>query len=214
MADQWTIRGVQFSNCNCVWACPCQFMHPTTYGHCEALVAGHIDEGNFNGTSLDGLDYVLLVHWPGEIADGNGSEQVIIDERADEAQREALRTIVYGGATKPLGTHFFVYNSTCSEVLDPIYAPIDMSIDVEGRKASINVKDLVESSGSPIISPFSGEPYPVRINLPQGFEYTMAEIGKGQTKTMSKAGVSVSIEAEDNYGQFCVLQMNQDGVIR
>lgn len=210
MAEQWTIRGVQFSNCNCVWACPCQFLAPTTYGHCEALVAGHIEDGNFNGTSLNGLEYVLLVHWPGEIAAGNGSEQVIIDERADDAQREALKTIVYGGATAPLATHFFVYNSTCSEVFDPIYAPIDMSIDVAGRRASIKVKDLVESSGEPIISPFSGEPYSVRIDIPGGFEYSMAEIGKGQTK----AKTDVQVDASDSYGQFCVLQMNQDGVIR
>lgn len=212
MADQWTIRAPQFSNCNCVWACPCQFLHPTTYGHCEALVAGRIEDGNFNGTTLDGLAYVLLVHWPGEIAAGNGKEQVIIDERADDAQREAIKTIVYGGATKPLATHFFVYNSTCSEVLDPIYAPIDMSIDVDARKASIKVKDLVESSGEPIISPFSNEPYSVRIDLPDGFEYTTAEIGKGKTK--ASAGVDVTADKDDCYGQFCVLHMNQDGVIR
>ncbi|HYZ91037.1 MAG TPA: DUF1326 domain-containing protein [Actinomycetota bacterium] len=214
MADEWSIRGVQFSNCNCIWACPCQFQHPTTYGHCEAIVAGHVEEGNFNGTSLNGLDYALLIHWPGEIAAGNGSEQVIIDDSADDAQREALKTIVYGGATKPLATHFFVYNSTCSEVLDPVYAPIDMSIDVKQRKASINVKDYVESSGLPIISNFTGEPYSVRINLPDGFEYTFADIGKGKTKTLAKAGVSLQIEADDSYGQFCELHMNQDGVIR
>ncbi len=211
MADEWMIRGPQFSNCNCSWACGCQFMAPTTHGHCEALVAGHIEEGHFNGTKLDGLEYVLLVHWPGEIAQGNGSEQVIIDERADEAQREAIRTIVYGGATEPLATHFFVYNSTCSEVLDPIYAPIDMSIDVDARRTSIKVKELVESSGDPIISPFSSEPYSVRINLPDGFEYTTAEIGRGTTKT---TGTSVDVSAEDSYGQWCVLHITGSGVIR
>jgi hypothetical protein len=211
MADQWMIRGTQFSNCNCSTACGCQFMAPTTHGHCEAVVAGHIEEGSFNDTKLDGLDYALLVHWPGEIAAGNGREQVIIDERADDAQREAIKTIVYGGATKPLATHFFVYNSTCSEALDPIYAPIDLKIDVANRTASVNVKDLVESSGSPIISPFSGEPYSVQINLPGGFEYTTAEIGKGQTKT---GDTGVDVNASETYGQFIVLHMNQDGVIR
>ena len=61
MADQWTIRGAEFGNCNCNWGCPCQFGAPTTHGHCEAVVGGHIDEGHFNETRLDGLDWALLL---------------------------------------------------------------------------------------------------------------------------------------------------------
>ena len=89
MSDRWMLRGTQFANCNCAWGCPCQFNSPTTHGHCEAIEAGHIEEGEYNGTRLDGLNYVMLVQWPGEIADGNGREQFIIDERADPAQRDA-----------------------------------------------------------------------------------------------------------------------------
>jgi hypothetical protein len=72
------------------------------------------------------------------------------------------------------------------------------------------VKELVESSGEPIISPFSNEPYSVRIDLPDGFEYTVAEIGRGGTKTTT----DVDVNTEDSYGQFCVLHMNESGVIR
>jgi len=64
-------------------------------------VTGHIEEGNFNETRLDGLDWALLLYWPGEIAQGNGTEQAVIDERADPAQREALRKILHGEATSP-----------------------------------------------------------------------------------------------------------------
>ena len=35
--------------------------------------------------------------WPGEIAEGNGKRQIVIDEGADEAQRTALETIVSVG---------------------------------------------------------------------------------------------------------------------
>ena len=90
MTDQWMLRGVEYGNCNCAWGCPCQFSAPSTYGKCEAFVAGHIEEGHFNDTSLDGLDWAMILQWPGEIADGNGKQQIVIDERADEAQtREA-----------------------------------------------------------------------------------------------------------------------------
>jgi hypothetical protein len=174
------------------------------------LVTGHIDEGAFNDTKLDGLDWVLLLAWPGEIAQGNGKQQAIIDERADADQREALRKILHGESTAPGTTHFFVYNSTMSTVLDTLYEPIDLSIDVEGRTANVKIGELVESVGAPIISAFTGEPVRAGISLPGGFEYTHAEMGNGNTK--ARAGID--LDFENSYGQFNVLHMNQDGVIR
>ena len=210
MADRWTIHGAEFANCNCNWGCPCQFGAPTTFGHCEALVCGHIAEGHFNDTNLDGLDWALLVHWPGEIGQGNGTQQAIIDERADPAQREGLRKILHGESTSPGATHFFVYNSTMASVLETLYAPIELSIDVDERIADLKIDGLVEAGGRPIISSFSGEPVRSRINLPNGFEYMFAEMGNGH----SRARAGIELDLKDSYGQFNVLHMNQDGVIR
>ena len=126
MADTWTIRGVEFQNCNCNWGCPCQFGSPSTHGHCETIAIGHIEEGHFNETKLDGLNWALVLQWPGEVVDGNGCEQAIIDERADADQREALRKILLGQATNPGATHFFVYNSTMTTVHETLYAPMDV----------------------------------------------------------------------------------------
>src|SRR4029453_4866654 len=123
------IRGVEYANCNCASGCPCQFNSPTTHGYCEAVGAGQVDEGYFNDPRLDGLRFVLLSQWPGEIAEGNGRQQAIIDERANPAQREALRKILHGEATTPGATHFFVFNSTMSEVLPTLYAPVRVEVD-------------------------------------------------------------------------------------
>jgi hypothetical protein len=210
MSDKWMINGMEFGNCNCAWGCPCQFSAPSTHGFCEAIVSGHVMEGHFNETSLNGLNWVLLVKWPGEIAAGNGKQQAIIDERADPAQREALRKILYGESTAPGTTHFFVYNSTMSEVLDPLFAPVEVTIDVEARQGKVNVPGLVVAEGGPMISPFTGEPARARIHLPHGFEYTYAEVGTGH----SKATAGLQIELSDSYAQFNILHMNQDGVIR
>ncbi len=210
MADRWMIRGVEYGNCNCAWGCPCQFGAPTTNGWCEAVISGKIADGYFNDTSLDGLNWVLLLKWPGEIAAGNGKQQAIIDEGADEAQRKAIRKILHGEATAPGATHFFVYSSTMSQVLDTLFAPIELNIDVEARKAKLSVPGLVESKGSPIISPISGQPSRARINLPDGFEYTFAEMATGK----SKVTAGIQIELDGTYGQFNILHMNQDGVIR
>ena len=210
MADQWMIRGVEYGNCNCAYGCPCQFSAPTTNGNCEAVLTGHIEEGHFGDTKLDGTDWALVLWWPGEIAAGNGRQQAIIDERANDDQREALRKILHGEATAPGATHFFVYNSTMSEVLDTIYAPIELEIDVPARSARVNIPGLVESRGSPIINPNTGDEHRARINLPNGFEYTVAEMGSGT----SKVTAGIELDLSSSYGQFNILHMNQDGVIR
>jgi hypothetical protein len=210
MSDTWLIRGSEFGNCNCNWGCPCQFGAPTTHGHCEALVCGHIDEGHFNQTTLEGLNWALLLYWPGEIADGNGKQQVIIDERADQTQREGLDKILHGESTTPGATHFFVYSSTMSTVFDTRFAPIELSIDIDERVADLRIGDLVESAGRPIISKFSGQPVRSGISLPGGFEYSYAEMGNGNSTVRAE----IQLDLKDSYGQFNVLHMNQDGVIR
>ncbi|CAK6690278.1 DUF1326 domain-containing protein [Synechococcus sp. CBW1107] len=128
MNDRWMVRGREFSNCNCDWGCPCQFNAPSTHGHCEAIGSGIVDEGYFNDTSLDGLHWVLLLQWPGEISAGNGTQQAIIDERATPQQRESLRRILHGEATKPGATGFYVYNSTMSTVLETLFAPVTVCL--------------------------------------------------------------------------------------
>lgn len=210
MTDRWTIRGVEYGNCNCTWGCPCQFNAPSTHGFCEAIVTGRIDEGHFNDVRLDGLGWILLLQWPGEIVEGNGRQQAIIDERADADQRAALRKILHGESTAPGATHFFVYNSTMSAVLDPIYAPIELEIDIEARRGRARVPGMVESQGAPIVDPNSGEEFVAGIHLPNGFEYTHAWIGSAS----SRVTAGIELDLSGTYGQFNELHMNQDGVIR
>jgi len=174
------------------------------------MVAGRIDEGYFNDTRLDGLNYVMLLQWPGEVAEGNGKQQIMIDERANAEQREGLRKILHGESTAPGATHFFVYNSTMSEVLETLYVPIELSIDVDAREATVHVPSLVESTGTPIMDPHSGQPSRSRIDLPGGFEYSLAEMGNGTTT--AQAGITLNLA--NSYGQFNIVHMNQDGVIR
>ena len=210
MSVQWTIRGKEFANCNCNYGCPCQFGSPTTHGNCEGVITGHIEEGNFGDVRLDGLDFAMLFWWPGEIAQGNGRIQQVVDESASEEQRDGLGQILRGEQTAPGATHFFIYNSMASEVLDTLYAPIDLEIDIEARTARLSVAGIVESTGTPIINPHSGEPSRSRINLPIGFEYSVAEMGSGS----SKLTAGIELELTDSYGQFSILHMNQDGVVR
>lgn len=210
MEDKWTIHATQFGNCPCSHGCPCQFNAPSTHGFCEAVVGVQITEGHFNETSLDGVRFSMILKWPGEIADGNGNSQLIIDESATPEQRAAIEKIAHGESTAPGATHFSVFSTTMSEVKDTLYGPIQLSIDVENRKAHHHVEGLIESRGESLENPFTGEPDRRGIYNPNGFEYMYAELGNGS----SRVTADLQLGYENTYAQFNYLHMNQDGVIR
>src|ERR671923_2758316 len=101
---EWRVRADEFANCNCAYGCPCQFNALPTHGDCMGVAGYQIEEGHFGTTRLDGLQAVWIGKWPGAIHEGNGTMQILIDERANAAQREALRTIFYGEETVPGAT--------------------------------------------------------------------------------------------------------------
>ncbi|TML45359.1 MAG: DUF1326 domain-containing protein, partial [Actinobacteria bacterium] len=90
------MEGPWFKNCNCDPGCPCDFNQFPTHDHCEGAVAMRIDRGNFGDVDLTGLHWAGVVKWPGAMHEGNGDVVPIIDERADERQREALLQILSG----------------------------------------------------------------------------------------------------------------------
>jgi len=105
----WTIRALEFSNCNCSYGCPCQFNGLPTHGHCRAVVGFQIHSGHHGSTRLDGLKVAGMFIWPGPIHEGHGEAALIIDQCADDAQRNALLRILSGQDTEPGATIFNVF---------------------------------------------------------------------------------------------------------
>ena len=207
---EWEVKVREFANCNCNYGCPCQFNALPTHGHCRAVVGYAIDEGHFGNTQLDGLRAVYVAKWPGAVHQGNGELQIIIDERANATQREALRKILYGEETDPGTTVWNIFRSMITTVHDPLYADIQFDVDIEARQAELKVPNLVEMTGEPIRNPVTGAEHRARIELPNGFEYTVAEMGSGT----STARGAVPMELSNSYGQFAHLHLSTHGVIR
>lgn len=101
----WQIKGQYMETCNCNFICPCIGSNLTarpTEGDCKAAIAMRIDEGKMNDISLDGLSFVVLLHAPGPMADGNIKVGLIIDEKADDTQAQAIGQIATGAAGGPM----------------------------------------------------------------------------------------------------------------
>jgi hypothetical protein len=205
----WRIDGVSFGNCNCDYGCPCQFERRPSHGNCCGFEVGRIDTGHFGAVKLDGLCFALLYAWPGAVFEGNGAMQAIIDERADERQRKALITVLHGGETEEAVTHWWVYHAMSSTVHEPLFKTIAFDVDIEKRRAKVSIPGVLESSGRPIISPATGSEHRVRIDIPNGIEFEMAEIGSASTKA---TGV-IPLALDDTYGQFNILRHSGRGVL-
>lgn len=177
----WRIKGQHFINCNCDYGCPCQFAALPSEGTCEASVAWKIDESHFGDVKLDGLVAVNTYAWPGAIHEGNGQMQSIIDERANEQQREALARILCGEGAEKGSTMLWIYHAMCSIVHEPIIGKVLLEIDMDRRVGSLSVPGVLETFVEPLKNIVTGAELRARIDLPQGKEFIVAEVASGRT---------------------------------
>jgi hypothetical protein len=205
----WEFKGRELINCNCSYGCPCQFNALPTYGFCEANGAVAIEKGHYGDVPLDGLTVALSMKWPGPIHEGKGHCQIFVDAKANPKQREALLKIFSGQDTDPGATVFAVFATTFEKVYDPIFAPFVFEVDVDARRGKVQVSDNLEMKGDPIRNPVTGAEHRVRIDLPHGFEYELAEIGSGSSRSKG----NVVVDVKNTYAQFAQIHLNNHGVI-
>jgi len=101
----WQIKGEYMETCNCEMLCPCitsNLAARPTEGDCQAAVAMHIEEGAKDGVALGGLSFVVMLHSPGPMGDGNITVGLIIDEQATQAQVDAITAIATGASGGPM----------------------------------------------------------------------------------------------------------------
>ncbi|MEO8564820.1 MAG: DUF1326 domain-containing protein [Betaproteobacteria bacterium] len=206
---EWFLKGREFGNCNCSYGCPCQFNALPTHGNCMAMAAYRFDEGRFGDVDLGGLCAAATWKWPGAVHQGRGTTQLIIDQRADPKQRQALVTIMSGGETEDRATMWWVYSSMCPTKLEPLFEPIEFDVDVDARRAHLLVPGIIETIGEPIRNPVTGIEHRARIDLPDGFEYRLGEVASGTTKATG----GVKLDFEKTFGLCANLHLSHAGVV-
>ena len=204
---EWEVKATEFTNCNCSYGCPCQFNALPTHGNCRYVAGFQIEQGHFGDVKLDGLRAVTTAIWPGAVHEGNGTMRVVIDERADPQQREALAKILTGQETEDMATMWWVFSAMCPTKLPPVYAKIDLEVDVDERTARLEVPGMISSKGEPIRNPVTGAEHRVRIDFPESFEYKLGEIGSGTSTTTGP----LAMELKDSWGLFCRIHLSHKG---
>ena len=90
----------------------------------------------------------------------------------------------------------------------PISFEIEIDIDARKAKAKASIPGVLETEGRPIKSPATGQDHRVRIDIPGGIEFDIAEIGSGSGTTKG----AIAFTLKDSYGQFNRLR-HRGGVI-
>ena len=206
----WAMQGFEFTNCNCIWGCPCQFNGPPTYGHCRTFCFVQIDKGHFGDVPLDGLSWGILAAWPAAIHLGNGKLQTIIDERANPKQRAAIERVSHGRETEPGSLIWQVFSTTIAEFLPTLSRPIQLTINYTGHTAQVKVPGLVEGKAEPIRNPVTGAAHLVRVTMPTGLAFTESEVLSGK----SKAGGAIELDLDGSHAHLARIHWSTHGVVR
>ncbi|KAB2348448.1 DUF1326 domain-containing protein [Actinomadura rudentiformis] len=178
----WHVAGDWFDTCRCNIPCPCTFAQDPTYGDCDGVLAWHIREGRYGDVSLDDLNVLMLGSFAGNVWKGTHSEAyaaVFLDDRADEAQREALQMIFGGQAGGWPGNFVQMFDP---EMRGLEFAPVRISIDDDLATWSAEVPGQVEARAEALTGPTTPEGARVQsTNLPG------SETGPGQVATWGRA---------------------------
>ena len=207
---QWSMKGVEVTNCNCNAGCPCQFNQLPSHGNCRAWGVVEVENGRYGDVQLDGLRWGIFASWPGPIHHGNGTFQVVVDQKADAKQRAALEAIGQGKDTEPGKLIWQVFSTTVTNMLPTVSAPIDISYDIDKRTANVKIGKILDGTLSPIVNPVTKQPHRVRVTLPDGFEYTDAEYATGRAKGTG----DIPIDFQDTHAHFARVHWSTQGVVR
>lgn len=189
-APPWHIRGHVIIACNCDYGCPCNFNGRPTTGKCEGNWNWHIEDGSYGGVSLAGLTVSMAVNWPAAIHEGNGEAIAILDERADERQREALAALVSG----KVGGPWKIIRTTIATMHGPEYAPFEVSVD--GYASRVRAGDYITVEMEPVKNPVTKAEVHPRAVLPEGFVVKEAELG---TSSVFRVAGPVSFDHSGRY---------------
>ncbi|MEE4239686.1 MAG: DUF1326 domain-containing protein [Anderseniella sp.] len=145
----WKIEGQYMETCNCAFLCPCitsNLAGLPTEGECKAVIAMKIERGEKDGIKLDGLSFMVVMHSPGAMIDGDLKVGLIVDENADEEQTAAIAAIASGEAGGPMANLAPLVSTMAGIEKRPI------SFTADGLKFTSKAGDLVDQQAEGVAS--------------------------------------------------------------
>jgi hypothetical protein len=138
--------------CNCTYLCPCissNLEARPTEGDCKVAVAMRIDDGEKDGVNLGGLSFIVFIHSPKAMGEGNLTVGLIVDDGASDAQLEAISAIATGAAGGPMAA----LGPLVERVAGVEKRPIRFGVD--GMKRTVKAGELIDQECEGVPGPAS-----------------------------------------------------------
>lgn len=188
MAEQWQIKGDFIDFCRCRVPCPCSWGREPDEGEYDGVIAFRFREGHYGDVDLSGLNVVAVTHFEGKIwePDVRADMGMIVDESADESQREAIQALFGGEAGGWL--QLFAENMV-GDMLGLEVAPIELEIADDASSWSLKVPGRVDGAAEVITGPTTRPGEHVRVTNIPGAE-------AGPTSGPTTYGIATKNEAD------------------
>ena len=191
----WKISGRYLETCNCDYLCPCPLtgLGRSTHGTCTFAMAFRVDDGAFDGLSLNGVKFVVVGYTPGEMITGNWDVGLIIDDGASPDQREAVTAIASGQAGGPM--------AALAALIGNFRGVESRAVDIkgEGNKWSVSVPGMVEEGVEGAQGADGGNIYLDNVGHPAA---TRIALGHSTGTRINAFGISYEEASGRNNGHF------------
>jgi len=194
----WQVEGQYYENCSCDFVCPCvpgQMTAKPTKGSCTFAMGFQIERGRYGDIALDGLGFVVVAVTPEEMAKGNWSVGVVVDERASPEQRDAIAGIASGGAGGPMAA----LSGLVRKFLGVESAPIEFKREGYSWSVSASSKIRLAGHGATGLNPDAAPMQLTNTGHPAADTFTLARALDSRVTTL---GVSWTDTTGRNNAQY------------
>ena len=173
----YRVKAESVEACNCQHGCNCQFVGVPNEGKCEFIIGYEFKDSDVGGVSLKGVKAAVAAKYPKAIHEGNGHVVLFIDDKASDAQVNALVSILSGQLG---GMPWEAIAGTIGKFEGPIRKPVEIS--AQGEKSVVRVPGAIDLELTPIRDVMSGESKEVQIVYPKGgFFWNSARVATTST---------------------------------
>ncbi|MCC5811022.1 MAG: DUF1326 domain-containing protein [Ectothiorhodospiraceae bacterium] len=142
----YSLNGTLLEICSCATPCPCFIGEDPDGGECFGVIAFHLEDGWIGDQDVSGLTVINVAHIPGNALAGSWRVVLLVDDKATQAQEQALLKAFSGELGGPLGD----LAGLVGEVVSVERAPIRHAArHVEG---SLRVEGVIDAELQPIQS--------------------------------------------------------------
>lgn len=183
----YKLEGRILEVCDCKVLCPCWIGEDPDNGTCQSVVAYRFDKGMIDDVDVSGLTLALANFIPGNVLKGNWRVAIFVDERASEAQYQALLSVYRGERGGPLADFSKLFGDIISTERAEIH------FDVEEGRGTLKVGGTAYAELEPYRGP-TGEPTTLVESVFSTIPGSPAFVGKASVYRMRNPALGVDLD--------------------